>query len=107
MKSPKNIIDLYTNGLCWNLAFAMKELTGLPVWIVCDADGTEVHAFVFNESISTAYDIRGSLSISEVIKGPWKVGKTIAPWTGNVSVTKRNVAKARTVANRYVIERVK
>lgn len=97
-----DIIHLYTTGLCWDLAFAMKELTGLPVWIVCEADGSEVHAFVFNEDTSTAYDIRGSLSIAEVIEGPWENGKTIAPWTRTVSVRKHDVAKAKTIAKRYL-----
>lgn len=81
----------------------MQELTGLPVWVVCEDDGSEVHAFVFDESISTAYDIRGPLSVAEVIEGPWENGKTIAPWTRNISVTKRNVAKAKTIAKRYLI----
>ena len=67
----------------------MQELTGLPVWIVCDDSGAEVHAFVFDESTSTAYDIRGALFVSEIIDGPWKTGKTIAPWTRKVSVTKK------------------
>jgi len=99
----KDIIHLYTTGLCWNLAFAMRELTGLPVWVVCEANGSEVHAFVFDENTSTAYDIRGPLSIAEVIEGPWENGKTIALWTGNVSVTKRGAAKAKTIAKRYLI----
>ena len=101
--TPSDIIHLYTDGLCWNLAVALHEMTGLPVWVVCEEDGSECHAFVFNKSTSTAYDIRGSLSISEVINGPWKDGKTIRPWTRNISVTKRNVAKAKIIAEQYVI----
>ncbi len=99
----KDIIHLYTTALCWNLAFAMQELTGLPVWVVRDIYDAEVHAFVFDENTSVAYDIRGALSVAEVIEGPWENGKTIALWTGNVSVTKRGVAKAKTIAKRYLI----
>ena len=98
----KDTIHLYLTGLCWNLAVAMRELTGFPVWVVYDVDQIEVHAFVFDECTSTAYDIRGALSITEVIKGPWKTGKTIAPWSQKIGVTKRDVSKAKTVAKRYL-----
>jgi len=105
MSAPRDIIHEYTDGLCWNLAVALQELTGLPVWAVYEANGCEVHGFVFDETTNTAYDIRGALSISEVIKGPWKTGKTIGPFdVTRVSVTKRNIRKAKTVATRYLNE---
>lgn len=100
---PKDIIYRYTNGLCWDLAVALREITGLPVWAVFDGDGCEVHVFVFDENTSTAYDIRGKLSISKVISGPWRTGKSIGLWTREISRTKRDVAKAKTIANRYVM----
>lgn len=103
MSAPHDIIHQYTDGLCWNLAVALQELTGLPVWAVFEADGCEVHGFVFDESTSTAYDIRGALTISQVIQGPWKTGKTIGPFDiTRVSVTKRNATKAKTIAKRYL-----
>ncbi len=108
MKSsaPRDVIHEYTNGLCWRLAAALQELTGLPVWVVL-SDNIEVHAFVFDEDTSTAYDIRGELSESEVIRGPWDGdfdGETIAEWVDDLGVTKRDIAKAKTVAKRYLSE---
>lgn len=107
MSAPRDIIHQYTDGLCWNLASALHELTGLPVWAVFDSDGCEVHGFVFDKSTSTAYDIRGALTIPEVIQGPWKIGKTISPFDlTQVSVTKRNASKAKTIAKRYLNEQL-
>lgn len=103
--APRDVIHEYTDGLCWNLAVALRELTGLPVWAVFDTSGGEIHAFVFDEDTLTAYDIRGSLSIPEVIQGPWRTGRTISAFdTTQVSTTKQNVAKAKTVAKRYLSE---
>lgn len=101
--TPSDVIYLYTNGLCWSLAVALHEMTDLPVWVVREADGSEVHAFVFDENTSVAYDIRGRLSVSGVISGPWENGKTISPWTRKIGATKCNIAKAKTVAKRYVM----
>ncbi len=110
MKSsaPNDVVHDYTTRLCWNLAIALEEMTGLPVWVVIAQNGKEVHAFVFDEDTSTAYDIRGELSISEVIRGPWDpngyVGETIAEWDRDSGTSKRAIAKAKTVAKLYLTE---
>lgn len=85
------------------MAVALSELVHLPIWVVYDKSGCEVHAFVFDQSTSIAYDIRGSLTISEVIAGPWRCGHSIGPWNRKLGVTKKDIKKARTVAKKYVI----
>jgi hypothetical protein len=59
----------WTGGRCWDMALALRDLTGLPLMGLFDDVGCCHHAFVWDESRKVGLDARGALPLDALRRG--------------------------------------
>lgn len=85
--APHHIVRRYLSGGCWTLAPLLAKMLKLPMFGLQDERGDIHHVFVVDKATATAFDIRGSMPLSEIGRG------SVAPDGIIVPVTQDDILK--------------